>query len=128
LKTGLSSDEKAVKEAVRVLRGGGSVLDAVEEGVKVVEDDPSDQSVEGGLPNLLGEVELDASIMDGASLRAGAVAGVRRFSPIGSQDRCPLDASAFHQNYLPSGFGATASDISTPPYASSRKSYDQWVI
>jgi len=72
--------EKAVKEAMRALRGGGSALDAVEEGVKVVEDDPSDQSVGyGGLPNLLGEVELDASIMDGASLRAGAVACVRRF-------------------------------------------------
>lgn len=72
--------EKAVKEALRVLKGGGSVLDAVEEGVKMVEDDSSDQSVGyGGLPNLLGEVELDASIMDGATLCAGAVAGVRRF-------------------------------------------------
>lgn len=72
--------DKAVREAVRILRGGGSVLDAVEEGVKLVEDDPSDQSVGyGGLPNLLGEVELDASIMDGSTLRAGAVAGVKRF-------------------------------------------------
>jgi len=72
--------EKAVKEAMRVLRGGGSILDAVEEGVKMVEDDPSDQSVGyGGLPNLLGQVELDASIMEGSSLRAGAVAGVRHF-------------------------------------------------
>ncbi len=72
--------EKAVKEAMRVLRGGGSILDAVEEGVKMVEDDPSDQSVGyGGLPNLLGKVELDASIMEGSSLRAGAVAGVRHF-------------------------------------------------
>jgi len=72
--------EKAVREAMRILRGGGSVLDAVEEGVKIVENDPGDQSVGyGGLPNLLGQVELDASIMDGATLRAGAVAGVRRF-------------------------------------------------
>lgn len=72
--------ERAVKEAMRILKAGGSVLDAVEEGVNVVEDDPNDQSVGyGGLPNLLGQVELDASIMDGATLRAGAVAGVRHF-------------------------------------------------
>jgi beta-aspartyl-peptidase (threonine type) len=72
--------QKAVKEAVRILRSGGGILDAVEEGVKLVEDDPADQTVGyGGLPNLLGEVELDASIMDGATLRVGAVAGVRRY-------------------------------------------------
>jgi len=77
--------ERAVKEATRILRSGGNVLDAIEEGIKVVEDDPSDHSVGyGGLPNLLGEVELDASIMDGSTLRAGAVAGVRHFkNPIG---------------------------------------------
>jgi beta-aspartyl-peptidase (threonine type) len=72
--------ERAVRETVRVLRSGGGILDAVEEGVKLVEDDPADQTVGyGGLPNLVGEVELDASIMDGATLRAGAVAGVKRF-------------------------------------------------
>jgi len=72
--------EKAVREAMRILKGGGGTLDAVEEGVKLVEDDPADQTVGyGGLPNLLGEVELDASIMDGATLRTGAVAGIRRF-------------------------------------------------
>jgi len=72
--------EKAVREAIRILKSGGGVLDAVEEGVKLVEDDPADQTVGyGGLPNLLGEVELDASIMEGAMLRTGAVAGVKRF-------------------------------------------------
>jgi len=72
--------EKAVREAMRILKSGGGVLDAVEEGVKLVEDDPADQTVGyGGLPNLLGEVELDASIMEGARLRTGAVAGVKRF-------------------------------------------------
>lgn len=72
--------EKAVREAIRVLKSGGGVLDAVEEGVKLVEDDPADQTVGyGGLPNLLGEVELDASIMDGATLRIGAVAGIKHF-------------------------------------------------
>lgn len=62
------------------LREGGSALDAVELACRIVEDDPDDHSVGyGGLPNVLGEVELDASIMDGATLRAGAVAAVQGY-------------------------------------------------
>ncbi|KPV61554.1 MAG: Asparaginase [Candidatus Bathyarchaeota archaeon BA1] len=57
---------KAIHVGVRVLKEGSSALDAVEEAIKFVEDDPSDYTVGyGGLPNLLGEVELDASMMDG---------------------------------------------------------------
>lgn len=63
--------------AMAILRAGGTALDAVEAAARVSEDDPADQSVGfGGLPNILGEVELDASIMDGATLRAGAVAAL----------------------------------------------------
>jgi len=66
-------------EAWAVLARGGTALDAVEAGTRAVEDDPADTTVGyGGWPNLAGEVELDASIMDGATRRAGAVAGVRR--------------------------------------------------
>ena len=61
--------------AMEILRRGGRALDAVEAACRVTEDDPSDHSVGyGGLPNVIGEVELDASIMDGRTLRAGAVA------------------------------------------------------
>lgn len=57
-----------------ILERGGSALDAVEATVRAVEDNPDDHSVGyGGYPNLLGQVELDASIMDGSTLRAGAV-------------------------------------------------------
>jgi beta-aspartyl-peptidase (threonine type) len=63
--------------AMELLRQGGKALDAVEVACRVTEDDPSDHSVGyGGLPNLLGQVELDASIMDGRTLRSGAVAGL----------------------------------------------------
>ncbi len=60
--------------AAAALRVGASALDAVEAGIRLVELDPAVDSVGvGGLPNLLGQVELDASIMDGGSLHCGAV-------------------------------------------------------
>ena len=63
-----------------LLRAGASAMDAVEAAMRVAEANEADHYVGvGGLPNLLGEVELDASIMDGATLRAGAVAAVTGF-------------------------------------------------
>lgn len=66
--------------AMQHLKEGGSALDAVELACRVVEDDPEEHSVGySGLPNILGEVELDASIMDGRTLRTGAVAALRGY-------------------------------------------------
>ena len=64
----------ANERAAEVLRSGGSLLDAIEKGINVPEDDPKVTSVGyGGLPNAEGVVELDAAIMDGTRHRAGAV-------------------------------------------------------
>lgn len=72
--------EVGLADGMAVLRTGGSAMDAVEAAVRVVEANEADHFVGvGGLPNLLGDVELDASIMDGATLHAGAVAAVRGF-------------------------------------------------
>jgi len=61
----------------KVLREGGSAMDAVEAAVNAVEDNPLDSGVGvGGTPNLLGVTQLDASIMDGGTRRSGAVAGL----------------------------------------------------
>lgn len=69
-----------MEAAMNVLRGGGSALDAVEAGTRVVELNCDDHTVGvGGYPNVLGEVELDASIMEGATRRAGAVAALRDY-------------------------------------------------
>lgn len=71
---------KALPGGMRVLKRGGSALDAVEACAKYVEADVSDTSVgRGGLPNILGQVELDASIVDGTTHRVGAVAALRGF-------------------------------------------------
>ena len=67
----------ALPAGMRVLARGGSALDAVEACAKVIEADPRDTSVgRGGRPNILGQVELDASIVDGTTHGTGAVAGL----------------------------------------------------
>ena len=66
--------------AIRVLKTGGSALDAVEIGIRAVEANPADHTVGyNGYPNILGELELDASVMDGKTLNSGAVALLRGF-------------------------------------------------
>ena len=60
-----------------VLQRGGAALDAVEAAVVVLEDDPLFNAGTGSTLNSLGKVEMDAAIMEGNSLRAGAVAAVQ---------------------------------------------------
>lgn len=72
--------DEALPVGLKMLLEGKTAIDAVEETIKLVEDNEDDWTVgTGGLPNLLGEVELDASIMDGKTLKAGAVAGIKRY-------------------------------------------------
>jgi beta-aspartyl-peptidase (threonine type) len=67
-------------DGMRVLRRGGAAMEAVEAAIRRVESNPADHSVGyGGLPNILGEVELDASLMDGRTLEAGAVCAVQGY-------------------------------------------------
>ncbi|MGA2389603.1 MAG: isoaspartyl peptidase/L-asparaginase [Candidatus Sulfotelmatobacter sp.] len=61
-----------------VLEGGGSALDAIEEAVVVMEDDETFDAGRGSFLNRDGKVQLDALIMDGATLRAGGVGCVER--------------------------------------------------
>ena len=61
-----------------VLRSGGSALDAIEAAIHLLEDDPLFNAGRGAVFTARGANELDASIMDGATLAAGAVAGVTR--------------------------------------------------
>jgi beta-aspartyl-peptidase (threonine type) len=62
----------------QVLCQGGSALDAVEAAVRALEDAPIFDAGVGSVLNRDGEVELDAAMMDGTTLRSGAVAAVRR--------------------------------------------------
>jgi beta-aspartyl-peptidase (threonine type) len=61
-----------------LLEAGASALDVVEAVARIVEDNADDHTVGyGGYPNILGTVELDASVMDGTTRAAGAVGAVR---------------------------------------------------
>ena len=68
----------AIAAGWRVLERGGPALDAVEEAVVIMEDDDTFDAGRGSFLNRDGKVQLDALIMDGATLRAGGVGCVER--------------------------------------------------
>ncbi|HET6604056.1 MAG TPA: isoaspartyl peptidase/L-asparaginase [Xanthomonadaceae bacterium] len=78
--------EAAIRQALgtaldagqKVLAAGGSALDAVTATIVLLEDSAHFNAAHGAVFNAEGVNELDASIMDGATLRAGAVAAVHR--------------------------------------------------
>lgn len=72
-----SGCQRALAAGWSILAGGGSALDAVEAAVIVLEDDPVFDAGFGSHLNLDGRVECDAIVMDGQTLRAGAVAALR---------------------------------------------------
>jgi beta-aspartyl-peptidase (threonine type) len=75
--------ERALRAGFAVLDARGSSLDAVVAAVQVLEDDPLFNAGRGAVVAASGQHELDASVMDGRDLRAGAVTGVRHVrSPV----------------------------------------------
>lgn len=103
---------QGVDHAREVLAKTGCAGDAVEQAVMMVEDEPSFSSVGfGGLPDSTGHVMLDASYMDGCSLRFGAIMSAENISnPIraarllcGKQTNCVLAGRGAEQFAIESG-------------------------
>jgi L-asparaginase / beta-aspartyl-peptidase len=69
--------ERALKAGYEILKRGGSSLDATEAAVRVLEDDPHFNAGRGSVFTSAGINEMDASIMDGKTLKAGAVGSVQ---------------------------------------------------
>jgi beta-aspartyl-peptidase (threonine type) len=76
----------AAEAGARVLRDGGTAIEATRVAIRVLEDDPTFNAGTGSVRNAAGDIEMDAAIMDGATLAIGAVAAVRTL-------RNPIDAA-----------------------------------
>lgn len=77
--------QEALKAGYAILEGGGTSIDAVEAAIKVMEDSHLFNAGKGAVFTNAGTNEMDASIMDGKTLNAGAVAGVSTVkNPIGA--------------------------------------------
>ena len=72
----LEGCKQAALAGWKILESGGSALDAVEAAVILLEDNPLFNAGTGSTLNALGQVEMDAAIMEGSLLTAGAVAAV----------------------------------------------------
>jgi len=86
-----------------ILVNGGSAAEAVEKSVNFMEDDPTFDAGRGSFVNAVGEIELDASIMDGTTFRAGAIAAVQNIRNPISLARLIMDRS---EHILLAGAGA----------------------
>lgn len=72
--------KQAAEAAAEILKNGGDAMDAVEAGIHKVESDPEVESVgRGGFLNARGELAMDAAVMDGNTMKTGAVCAVRGF-------------------------------------------------
>lgn len=126
--------EKALTDALsageEILMKGGTSLDAVVAAIQVMEACPLFNSAKGAVFNADGKNELDASIMDGKSGKAGAVAGVMTIkSPVGAARRV-MDSS---QHILLAGRGAEefarqqGLDIVDPSYFYTEESWQEYL-
>jgi beta-aspartyl-peptidase (threonine type) len=97
--------ERALAAGYEILKRSGSSLDATEAAVRVLEDDPHFNAGKGAVFTNAGTNELDAAIMDGKTLRAGAVASLKHIKNPISLARLVMEKSG---HVMMDGEGAEA--------------------
>jgi beta-aspartyl-peptidase (threonine type) len=102
---GRAACRRAAQAGAQALAAGGTALDAVIAAVRVVEDDPACNAGTGAVLTSHGTLELDACVMDGASLASGAVAVLPAFRHPIDVARAVLEDGRYH---LLAGDGAAA--------------------
>lgn len=95
--------EDALRDGWAILKSGGTALDAVEAAVRTLEDFPLFNAGRGSVFTHEGKQEMDAAIMDGKTLKAGAVAFVRGIKNPVSLARCVMENT---EHVLLAGDGA----------------------
>jgi len=95
--------KEALNTGYQILANGGSSLDAVQKTINILEDSPLFNAGKGAVLNNKGLNEMDASIMDGKTLNAGAVAGVSHIKNPINAARLVMEKSKY---ILLSGDGA----------------------
>lgn len=119
---------EALQAGYDILKNGGSSLDAVEQTIHILEDSPLFNAGKGAVYTHEGTHELDASIMDGRTRNAGAVAGVQRVKHPISLARQVLEHSP---HVMLSGAGAEAFaaqqglEMVDPAYFDTERRYQQ---
>jgi beta-aspartyl-peptidase (threonine type) len=122
---------QAVRRGHGVLRSGGSSLDAVEAAVRVLEDSPLFNAGRGSVFNAEGRHEMDAAVMRGSDLGAGAVAGVQNVKNPVSLARLVMEQSG---HVLLSGRGAFEfahlhkQPLEDDAYFFDQYRHDQWQV
>ncbi|QET01960.1 MULTISPECIES: isoaspartyl peptidase/L-asparaginase family protein [Cupriavidus] len=122
--------EHVLREGQRVLTAGGSALDAVTEAVRLLEECPLFNAGKGAVLTHAGTYELDASVMDGATLNAGAITCVKRVRNPVLAARAVLEHS---EHVLFAGEGAEAFaeaqglELVSPDYYFTQARHDQWL-
>lgn len=110
---------EALQAGYMALKSGKSSLDAVETAVRIMEDSPLFNAGKGAVFTHDGTIELDAAIMDGATLRAGSIAGVTTIKNPITAARSVMEKS---EHVMMVGRGAekfaaeTGSEIVDPSY------------
>src|SRR4029450_7911224 len=97
--------QRAPTAGYEILKRGGSSLDATEAAVRVLEDDPHFNAGKGAVFTSVGTNELDAAVMDGKTLKAGAVAAIKHIKNPVSLARLTMEKSG---HVMMDGEGAEA--------------------
>lgn len=119
----------AARAGFAVLSGGGRSVEAVETSLRLLEDSPLFNAGRGSVFSYAGVNEMDAALMDGAALRAGAIAGVRTVKNPISAARAVMERSA---HVLLTGAGAdqfaaeAGLETAPPAWFRTEERWQQW--
>ena len=120
---------KALHDGYAQLKAGKSAVDAVTTAIAVLEDDPNFNAGKGSVFTHDGRNEMDAAVMDGEGVRAGAVAGVHRVKNPILLARAVMDHSS-HVMLVGDGAEAFAKDqgitLVDPSYFRTDERWQQW--